>query len=179
MTLFKIPASHSWVGRLPAGVTVSMIAYEYTGLSHLALLTSGLAVVAVTAFSFNVRAPRVAFVLIGLTLVIWAGLTTMGWLAATETAVQCGAMVMALFTALSVIRSAAMTSPAIVECGRFLARQRLGLRFSALTIGGHLFGLILLYGSVSLLGTLVTESTAREPDREVRLQRTRRMMIDI
>lgn len=179
MTLFKIPASHSWVGLLPASVTVSMIAYEYTGLSHLALLTSGLAVASVTAFTFSVRASRVAFVLIGMALVIWAALTTPDWLATTSTAAQRGAMVMALFTALSMIRSAAMTSPEIVECGRFLARQRPGLRYSALTVGGHLFGLILLYGSISLLGTLATESTAQEPDREVRLQRTRRMMIAI
>lgn len=179
MSLSKIPHSFSWAGLLPAGVTASIVAYEYTGLSHFALLTSGLAVAAIAAFSFGVRASRVAFVLIGLALVIWAALTATDWLAATAIAVQRGAMVMALFTALSVIRSAAMTSPAIVDCGRFLARQRPGLRYSALTIGGHLFGLILLYGSISLLGTLATESTAREPDREVRLQRTRRMMIAI
>ncbi|QBX34286.1 hypothetical protein E4191_05810 [Paracoccus liaowanqingii] len=179
MTLFQIPPSYSWAGLLPAGVTACMVAYEYTGLSHFALVASGLAVAAVAVFSFSVRASRVAFVLIGLALVIWAALTTTNWLAATATATQRGAMVMALFTALSVIRNAAMTSPEIVECGRFLARQRPGLRYSALTIGGHLFGLILLYGSISLLGTLATESTAHEPDRQVRLQRTRRMMIAI
>ncbi|TJZ90262.1 hypothetical protein FA743_15970 [Paracoccus gahaiensis] len=179
MTLFQFPPSYSWAGLLPAGVTAFMVAYAYTGLSYFAVAASGLAVVAVAIFSFGVRASRVAFVLIGMALVIWAALTTTDWLAATSTAAQRGAMVMALFTALSVIRSAAMTSPAIVECGRFLARQRPGLRYSALTVGGHLFGLILLYGSISLLGTLATESTAREPDREVRLQRTRRMMIAI
>ncbi|MCL1484804.1 MAG: hypothetical protein MH208_11000 [Marinobacter sp.] len=100
-------------------------------------------------------------------------------MAATALAAQRGAMVMALFTALTAIRNAAISAPAIVECGRFLARQRSGLRYTALTIGGHLFALVLLYGSISLLGTLATESAAREPDPEIRRQRTRRMMIAI
>lgn len=156
-----------------------MVAYEYSLLAPFALTASALAVAAVAMFSLGVRASRAAFVLIGLALVIWAALTTTDWIAATSVAAHRGAMVMALFTALSMIRSAAMSSPAIIACGQFLARQRPGLRYSALTVGGHLFGLILLYGSISLLGTLATESTAREPDREVRIQRTRRMMIAI
>ncbi|MBM3604874.1 MAG: hypothetical protein FJX25_08985 [Alphaproteobacteria bacterium] len=179
MSLSKIPPFCSLAGLLPAGVTALMIGFEYTWFAPLALAGSGLAGAAVVIFSFGLRASRAAFVLIGLALIIWAALTTPDWLAATATAAQRGAMVMALFTALSVIRSAAMTSPEINECGRFLARQRPGLRYGALTVGGHLFGLILLYGSISLLGTLATESTAREPDREVRIQRTRRMMIAI
>lgn len=179
MSLSKIPLFYSLAGLLPAGVTALMVGFEYTGFAPLALAASGLAVAAVVIFSFGVRASQAAFVLIGIGLVVWAALTTADWLVATATAVQRGTMVMALFTALTVIRNAAMTSPEILECGRFLARQRPGLRYGALTVGGHLFGLILLYGSISLLGTLATESTAREPDREVRVQRTRRMMIAI
>lgn len=179
MNTSQSPHSYLVAGLLPAGVTAFMVAFEYTRFAPFALAASALALAAVAFFSFGVRASRAAFVLIGIALVIWAALTTPDWHEATATAAQRGAMVMALFTALSVIRSAAMSSRAIVECGRFLARQRPGLRYSALTIGGHLFGLILLYGSISLLGTLATESTEREANREVRLQRTRRMMIAI
>ncbi|EBA00088.1 hypothetical protein [Marinobacter sp. ELB17] len=169
----------SLAGFLPAGVVFLMVLFEYTGHSAFALAASVLAVIAVAIFSFGVRASRVVFVLIAIALVLWAALTNTGWMAATALAAQRGAMVMALFTALTAIRNAAISAPAIVECGRFLARQRSGLRYTALTIGGHLFALILLYGSISLLGTLATESAAREPDPEIRKQRTRRMMIAI
>ncbi|SHF63260.1 hypothetical protein SAMN05444339_10972 [Loktanella atrilutea] len=166
-------------GILPAGVVLLMIAFEYTGQTGFALAASVLAIIAVAIFSFGVRASRVAFVVIAIGLVFWAALTRSDWAAATATAAQRGAMVMALFAALTAIRNAAMTAPEIVECGRFLARQRPGLRYTALTIGGHLFALILIYGSISLLGTLATESAVHERDPEIRRQRTRRMMIAI
>jgi hypothetical protein len=179
MTIFKLSHYSYLAGFMPAGVVFLMILFEYTGNSTFAFLASVLAVIAVAIFSFGVRASRVMFVLIAIALVLWAALTNTEWMAATALAAQRGAMVMALFTALTAIRNAAISAPAIVECGRFLARQRPGLRYTALTVGGHLFGLILLYGSISLLGTLATESTAREPDPEIRKQRIRRMMIAI
>ncbi|MCL1477109.1 MAG: hypothetical protein MH219_05900 [Marinobacter sp.] len=179
MTLLKPSRYFALAGFLPAGVVFLMVSFEYTGYSAFAVAASVLAVIAVAIFSFGVRASRVVFVLIAIALVFWAALTNTGWMAATALAAQRGAMVMALFTALTAIRNAAISAPAIVECGRFLARQRSGLRYTALTIGGHLFALVLLYGSISLLGTLATESAAREPDPEIRRQRTRRMMIAI
>jgi len=179
MTLLKPSRYFALAGFLPAGVVFLMVSFEYTGYSAFAVAASVLAVIAVAIFSFGVRASRVVFVLIAIALVLWAALTNTGWVAATALAAQRGAMVMALFTALTAIRNAAISAPAIVECGRFLARQRSGLRYTALTIGGHLFALVLLYGSISLLGTLATESAAREPDPEIRRQRTRRMMIAI
>jgi hypothetical protein len=166
-------------GFLPVGVVFLMISFEYTNHPPFAVAASVLALIAVAIFSFGVAVSRVVFVLIAIALVLWAALTHTNWMAATAIAAQRGAMVMALFTALTSIRNAAMTAPEIVECGRFLARQRSGLRYTALTIGGHLFAVILLYGSISLLGTLATESTAHEPDPEIRKQRTRRMMIAI
>ncbi|HEA53509.1 hypothetical protein LCGC14_1273560 [marine sediment metagenome] len=179
MNISKPSRYFALAGFLPTGVVFLLIAFEYTGHSAFALAASVLALIAVAIFSFGVGASRVVFVLIAIALVLWAALTNTGWVAATAVAAQRGAMVMALFTALAAIRNAAISAPAIVECGRFLARQRSGLRYTALTIGGHLFALILLYGSISLLGTLATESAAREPDPHIRTQRTRRMMIAI
>jgi len=179
MTTLKPSRYFALAGFLPAGVVFLMVSFEYTGYSAFAVAASVLAAIAVAIFSFGVRASRVVFVLIAIALVLWAALTNTEWMAATALAAQRGAMVMALFTALTAIRNAAISAPAIVECGRFLARQRSGLRYTALTIGGHLFALVLLYGSISLLGTLATESAAREPDPEIRRQRTRRMMIAI
>ena len=166
-------------GFLPAGVVLLMVAFEYTGQSGFAMAASVLGVAAVAIFSLGVKASRVAFVFIAMALVVWAALTRADWGAATVAATQRGAMVIALFTALTAIRNAAMTAPEIVECGRFLACQRPGLRYTALTIGGHLFALILIYGSISLLGTLATESGSQDKDPEITRQRTRRMMIAI
>ncbi|WP_298858140.1 hypothetical protein [uncultured Paracoccus sp.] len=166
-------------GFLPIGVMLSMIGLEYTGSDSLALLTGILALLTVAAFVPQAKASRLAFVAVGLALVLWAAASRPDWVQVTMTAAQRGAMVIALFTALSAIRSAAMGSAEILDCGRFLARQPPGLRYVALTIGGHLFALILLYGSISLLGSLVTENAAREPDAVLRRHRIRRMMVAI
>ncbi|WP_218139858.1 hypothetical protein [Loktanella fryxellensis] len=167
------------MGILPAGVVALMVLSEWTGAAPFGIAAAWLATFAVAALAVRVRAARLAFVAIGLALVIWAAATRGDWADVTLIAMQRGALVMALFTAMAAMRTAAMTAPGILACGRFLARQRPGLRYTALTLGGHLFGLILIYGAISLLGTLATESNAQEPDADIRRQRTRRMMIAI
>ena len=166
-------------GILPAAVMLCVIWGEYGGGTPAAILAGIFALAAVAVFSLNARPSRLAFVVIGLVLVVWAALIHDDWLSGVTAAIRSGSLIVALFTALSAIRSAAVTSVEIVETGRFLARQPPGLRYLALTIGGHLFGLILLYGSIALLGSLATESAAREPDPEIRRHRTRRMLIAI
>lgn len=166
-------------GLLPAAVLLCVIWGEYGGGTPAAVLAGIFALGTVAAFSIGARASRLAFVVIGLMLVIWAVLGHDDWPAGIGAAIRGGCLIVALFTALSAIRSAAVTSVEIVETGRFLARQPPGLRYLALTIGGHLFGLILLYGSIALLGSLATESAAREPDPVIRRIRTRRMLIAI
>lgn len=156
-----------------------MIAFEYTQSGAIATLACVLAVATVAAFAPQVKASRLAFVAIGLILVAWAAFSRSDWLQVAMLAAERGAMVIALFTALSAIRTAAMSSAEILECGRFLSRQPPGLRYIALTVGGHLFALILLYGSISLLGSLVTESAGKEPDPVIKTHRIRRMMVAI
>lgn len=171
--------STSILGFLPIGVMFSAIMLEYGGGQKVALLTEILAVATIAAFVWQVRVSRVAFVVIGILLVLWAAATRADWIEASLDAVRRGSIVIALFTALSALRTVAMSSEAILDCGRFLARQRPGLRYTALTIGGHLFALILLYGSISLLGSLATESAAKVADPELRGHRIRRMMVAI
>ncbi|GEO80369.1 hypothetical protein [Pararhodospirillum oryzae] len=65
----------------------------------------------------------------------------------------------ALFTCFGVLREAALTSELVRRTGRFLARRPPGQRYGALTMGGHLFGLILNFGVIPLLGTLIVEGT--------------------
>ncbi len=166
-------------GLLPAAVMLCVIWGEYGGDPLASVLAGIFALAAMAVFSIGARPSRLAFVAIGLGLTVWAMLSHDDWQAGLAAAIRSGCLIVALFTALSAIRSAAITSQEILETGRFLARQPPGLRYLALTVGGHLFGLILLYGSIALLGSLATESAAREPDPEIRRHRTRRMLVAI
>ena len=166
-------------GFLPLAAMLSGVALAYTDSPVAAALSIGFAAATMAVFALRVAPSRQVFVLIGLLLIAWAAATRSDWIQGSIEAAQRGTLVITLFVALSAIRSAATTSPDILECGRFLARQRPGLRYIALTMGGHLFGLILLYGSISLLGTLAAESAAKETDAELRRNRIRRMMVAI
>ncbi|TPE52115.1 hypothetical protein [Amaricoccus solimangrovi] len=166
-------------GVLPAGVMLAMIGYEYTGHPAWTAIAGVLSVAAIAVFSLDAPPSRSAFVVVGLGLAGWAVATRPDWRAGLGTAIERGAFIIALFTALTAIRTAAMSSREIVACGRFLARQPPGRRYLALTLGGHLFGLVLMYGSIALLGGLAAESTAAEPDAEIRRHRLRRMLLAV
>ncbi|MGB0087622.1 MAG: hypothetical protein WBP94_19875 [Rhodomicrobiaceae bacterium] len=128
--------------------------------------------------------PRVAwsrrvFVFAGVALFLAALATRSDWRAITEAGLATSAFIAAFFTALACLRDASATSPSVETCGRFLAEQRPGRRYLALTIGGHLFSLVLNYGAISLLGTLAEASAQREPNLEIRGHRIRRMLLAI
>ncbi|SEO13632.1 hypothetical protein [Palleronia pelagia] len=137
------------------------------------------AVVALALLARGVDRTRQAFLLIGLVLVAAAFATLPDAGAAVTRAAGSAAFIVAFFTALSSLRGAAVTSAPIAECGRFLADQPPGRRYLALTLGGGLFGIILLYGAISLLGSLAVESARSEANAEIRGHRIRRMLVAI
>ncbi|MCZ0961567.1 hypothetical protein [Paracoccus benzoatiresistens] len=173
------PLSAQIGGILTTAALLATIPYQYGAGESFAMVAAALLVAALALFSLTVRLSRLAFVVVGIGLIAWAAATRGDWMQATMTALTRGGFIIALFTALSALRSAAIGSQAILDCGRFLARQPPGRRYLALTVGGHLFGLILLYGSISLLGSLAAESTARETNEELRRHRLRRMLVAI
>lgn len=89
-----------------------------------------------------------------------------------------GATYGAFFLALSSLRDAAETSPLVRRCGHHLAAQPPGLRYLALNGGGHLFGIILSYGSIDLLGAMVGAANTHG-DAQSRAARGRRMLMAI
>ena len=173
------PISARIGGILTALALLATVPHEYGAGQGFANAAAVLLVGALALFSVTAKLSRLAFVAVGLALVAWAAAARADWAQATLTALTRGGFVIALFTALSALRSAAIGSQAILDCGRFLARQPPGRRYLALTLGGHLFGLILLYGSISLLGSLAAESTAREANQELRRHRLRRMLVAV
>ncbi len=93
-----------------------------------------------------------------------------------------GAAYGAFFLALTTLRDAAETSPLVRRCGAHLVAQPPGRRYVALTAGGHLFGIILSYGSIELLGSMVTRANTLEAaggSEPVRTLRARRMLMAI
>lgn len=173
------PISARIGGILTACALLATILHQYGTAQATALAAAAAMCAALALFSLTARVTRLAFVVVGIGLVGWAAATRPDWTDATLRALTQGCFIIGLFTALSALRSAAIGSPAILDCGRFLARQPPGRRYLALTVGGHLFGLILLYGSISLLGSLAAESTARETNAELRRHRLRRMLVAI
>lgn len=88
----------------------------------------------------------------------------------------------AFFLALSSLRDAAETSPLVRRCGQHLVAQPPGRRYAALTGGGHLFGIILSYGAIELLGAMVMRANTLQAaggSPAVQGVRTRRMLMAI
>ena len=93
-----------------------------------------------------------------------------------------GAAYGAFFLALSSLRDAAETSKLVRRCGQHLVAQPPGRRYAALTGGGHLFGIILSYGAIDLLGAMVMRANTLQAaggSEAVRTLRTRRMLMAI
>lgn len=93
-----------------------------------------------------------------------------------------GAAYGAFFLALTTLRDAAETSRLVRRCGAHLVAQPPGRRYAALTSGGHLFGIILSYGSIELLASMVTRANTLEAaggSEDVRQLRARRMLMAI
>lgn len=78
---------------------------------------------------------------------------------------------------MDVLRTAAMSSPMVLDSGKTIVSQPPGRRYAMITIGGHLFSILLNLGAVTLLGTMNRRSIEENPDgeseriMEIRLQR--------
>ena len=92
-----------------------------------------------------------------------------------------GAAYAAFFLSLTTLRDAAETSALVRRCGQHLVAQPPGRRYAALTAGGHVFGIILSYGAIELLGAMVMRANtlATAGSEAVRQVRSRRMLMAI
>ena len=167
------------LGALLLVTGVAVIFREWLGLEAAAILAAlGLIAYLVAATPFT-RWSRKAFVAIGLVL---AGLVIAfldDWPAVLEKALAQGAFIATFFIALASLRNPASASPSIERCGQYLASQPPGKRYMALTIGGHMFALILNYGAITLLGGLTEAIAGKEKNEEIREIRNRRMLLAV
>nr|WP_245396603.1 hypothetical protein [Jiella sonneratiae] len=158
---------------------LAVIIHEWFGVGPAAPVAAvGLLAFIVVATPF---APfsRKAFVGIGLVLSAAAVALLPDWPDVLEKAATQGAFIATFFVALASLRNPASASPAIERCGQYLASQPPGKRYAALTVGGHLFALILNYGSITLLGGLTEAIAGKEANAEIREIRNRRMLLAV
>ena len=167
------------IGFALVSVTVLEILAEWVGGSSFQYWAFGSVVLFILVATPVIAWSRIVYVIIGLGLFAGALATRSDWSTITVAALKSAAFIAAFFTALTFLRNASASSPSIEECGRFLAEQPPGRRYAALTVGGHLFALILNYGAISLLGGLAEASARREPNEEIRRHRIRRMLLAV
>ncbi|WOI55216.1 hypothetical protein [Palleronia sp. LCG004] len=166
-------------GVLVAATMILVAIREWGGGAVFSYASMATSVAALVLLSLNVRWSRRAFLVIGAALSAIAVATLPDWPGAIARALGGAAFIIAFFTALTSLRSAAISSKPVSDAGRFLADQPPGRRYLALTLGGALFGLILLYGAITLLGSLSRQSAQDEANPEITRIRLRRMMVAI
>lgn len=166
---------------LLAITTCLAILFEWTADLTTARIASAALVLAIAILWFQIDWSRRAFVLVAIAVFLAGVATLPDWRAAAEAGLRSSIFIVAFFTSLITLRSVAAGSAAIMRCGHFLANQPPGRRYLALSAGGHLFGLILSYGAITLLGGMATASRPEDDaaSAEVRNHRRRRMLVAI
>lgn len=172
----------SMADRASAGLLIvltALVALDEWGVGLPPVLVPAVTVAVTGLLALRVRLSRMAFVAVAAALTVILALRDPDWQGIALRGLDSAAFIAAFFTALSTLRNVAETSPAIRASGGFLAAQSPGRRYAALTLGGHLFALVLNYGAISLLGSLASAGARAEPDPELRWHRTRRMLLAV
>lgn len=94
-------------------------------------------------------------------------------------AASAAAAIIGLFAALGFLREAAENSTLVQQCGELMVRQPPGRRYLVLTLGSHLISLVLNFGVLPLLGTMVMKGNtlaAAGGDPRIVAIRTQRML---
>ena len=124
-------------------------------------LSGGIALVTTVLLLPGTPVSRKVFAALCLAVFAAATLRAPDWSRLTLDALARAGHVAAFFTAISVLRVAALTSPAFRVAGEYLASRSAGNRYLALTLGSHAIALILNYGTILLLSTLVSRPDDR------------------
>ncbi len=144
---------------------------------------AGLAILAFLLREFPRQRPYAQAVFVGLSALGLAGVAASAHPAAVFLGSwRRGAGYAAFYLALTSLRDAAETSRLVRRCGQHLVAQPPGRRYAALTAGGYVFGIILSYGAIDLLGAMVARANtlaAADGVDAVRRLRARRMLMAV
>jgi len=156
-----------------------VIASEALSLPVLRTLAGGCGALFLLMVIPHVKWSRQIFVLVGVLVSVYALVMRDDGIVLVENALASGGYILGFFVALSSLRTAASSSDAIQRCGEFLSTRTPGKRYLALTLGGHLFSLVLNYGSITLLGALVEKADGGIDGKHKNPVRVRRMLLAI
>ena len=133
------------------------LARLYLGVPLVQALADGAAVlVFILCLPLALQGWRERFlILLALPLLAAVPLLAADPLAVLARALAQAGFLMAFILLIGLLREAALTSPAVLACGGYLARRRQGLRYMSLHAGSHLLGVIVNVGAISLLAPLV------------------------
>ena len=129
--------------------TLSWVVFEWAA----ALSFVVLCVIGFRSFTIREHSLLAAAVLIGLGLLLFTDKR-----ATVLSALDLAAFFAAFIAALTAMRDVAARSRSILSVGRYLIVQPPGRRFYSTAIGGHLLGVFLNFGAVSLMSPLIQES---------------------
>ncbi|MEM9223113.1 MAG: hypothetical protein AAGB11_12020 [Pseudomonadota bacterium] len=166
-------------GGLLFTITLCVIFEEWSGSTSLALIKQPCVVALIALFTPEVTRSRLAFVIFAASLTLLVPAFAVDWLKSIKDGLDTGAFIAAFFSALTILKTVAERSPAVRRAGEYLASQRPGRRYIALTLGSQGFALLLNYAALQLLGALSSASARRESDPTIRRIRIRRMLLAI
>lgn len=169
-------ASKAVVSCVLLSVVLLELVRIFTGLgwaawgAHAAMLL----LVPVTARRMGLREGYLLTLCAALTVVLWARHSRPAEVAAVG--LDQAAFLMSFVLLLSFVQEAARTSPSVIACGTWLARQPGSRRFLGLFAGGNLMTVVFNLGSVSLIAPLVRRAAEQAPDDPLTPVRERRQL---
>jgi len=83
--------------------------------------------------------------------------------AAVTAALGKGAYFTAFILLMMLLREGAVTSPAVLSVGHWISRQKPGRRYAVTFTGGHVAGILMNFGAVSLLSPLIQRGVRADP----------------
>lgn len=134
----------------------------YLDLPHAGSVAS-MALIAFAVFGWQYFRFREFFLLaLAVSLTLAAFMTRADVVPMVGKALDRAAFLAAFMILLALLKDGAVTSPSVLSVGRYLTRQPPGRRYLALQTGGHLLGVILNFGCLSLLGPLIQRGVRAE-----------------
>ena len=160
-------------------IMVSVIVSEWLGFKSSYLIASMAIVFYLFVSLNNLTISRKIFIILGIFLILLSFYYTEEALVLITDSLIKSSFVVAFFLSLQCLRKAAASSPGMERCGKFLAEQKTNIRYLSLTFGGHIFGVLLSFGSISLLGSLAEKGSQQELDPELRKIKRKSMLIAV
>lgn len=167
------------VGCLILLLTLFVIGAEFTDQAWVEAAAMVVSVLLLASLVAYVARSRQVFVWLALLLSVANTIWNPDWRQTLASGGHTAAFICAFFSALSMLKFAAESSPSIARCGLFLAQQPAGRRYLALSLGGQLFGLLLNYGAISLLGSMSASQDHQQQEGATAQLRLKRMLLAI